>query len=156
MSDDLTDRITAALDNRPHLFQKPIPGQWRCAFCFDYSPSDDEGMPELAGQQCRHAPGPGKVIRPLLAEAARRLDPGDIDEATIAELVQVWSKLAETVAQHDDGSDFDDTWRVRYQLTADLLAQAFLDPLCPSCGDNGDCGETGFECGHEFHGNGEH
>lgn len=27
---------------------------------------------------------------------------------------------------------------------------------CPSCGDNGDCGETGFECGHEFHGDGRH
>lgn len=28
--------------------------------------------------------------------------------------------------------------------------------VCPSCGDNGDCGETAAECGNEFHGQGEH
>lgn len=30
------------------------------------------------------------------------------------------------------------------------------DATCPDCGDNGDCGETAAECGHEFHGDGRH
>ena len=38
------------------------------------------------------------------------------------------------------------------KLVSAVLARLSDRPLCPSCGDNGDCGETAAECGNEFHG----
>ena len=70
MNDDLTARITEALDGAPvHSFRKPIPGGWTCIYCGEASAKGPAGLPVLSGQPCRYAPGMGTIARSLLAEA---------------------------------------------------------------------------------------
>lgn len=70
MNDDLTARITEALDGAPvHSFRKPIPGGWTCIYCGEASAKGPAGLPVLSGQPCRYAPGMGTIAPSLLAEA---------------------------------------------------------------------------------------
>lgn len=127
MSDDLADRINAQLDDC-------TPGPWRKDKGFWNSDHETTDVHIMVG---------------------RKFDDAD---GEIAEVVTRWD--GSTPAQRMQA-------RANARLIAaapSLLAEARdeiarlreLLGLCPDCGDNGDCGETAVECGHEFHGDGRH